>query len=97
MRRPPLSDLEQVDPSLLTKEAVGHNNPEETSKKTAWTQAATAVVAPAPGGNQIALVEGGQRQERALLYCATGSPSEPWAGKRGEAEPGCVGAGCALR
>jgi hypothetical protein len=30
--------------------------------------------------HQIALVEGGQRQERALLYCATGSPSEPWAG-----------------
>ena len=52
------------------------------------------MAAPAPGGNQIALVEGGQQQERALLYCATGSPSEPWAGKRGEAEPGCVGAGC---
>jgi hypothetical protein len=28
-----LSDLEQVDPSLLTQEAVGHKNPEETSGK----------------------------------------------------------------
>ena len=31
MRRPLLSDLEQVDPSLLTQEAVGQKNPEETS------------------------------------------------------------------
>ena len=66
MRRPPLFDLKQVDPSLLTQEAVGHKNPEKASK-TARTQAATAVAAPAPGGNQIALVEGGQRQER--HYC----------------------------
>ena len=31
MRRPLLSDLEQVDPSLLTQEAVGHKNPEKAS------------------------------------------------------------------
>ena len=45
---------------------------------------------------EVTLIEGGQRQERALLYCATGSPSESWAGKRDEAEPGCVGASCEL-
>ena len=33
MRRPLLSDLEQVDPSLLTQEAVGHKNPEKASGK----------------------------------------------------------------
>ena len=33
MRRPPLFDLTQVDPSLLTQEAVGHKNPEKTSKE----------------------------------------------------------------
>ncbi len=31
MRKPLLSDLEQVDPSLLTQEAVGHKNPEKAS------------------------------------------------------------------
>ena len=57
MRRPLLSDLEQVDPSLLTQEAVGHKNPEETSgRNMAWTQVALAVAAPALGGNYIALV-----------------------------------------
>ncbi len=57
MRKPLLSDLEQVDLSLLTQEAVGHKNPEETSgRNTARTQAALAVATPAPGGNHIALV-----------------------------------------
>ena len=50
MRKPPLCDLIQVDPSLFTQEAVGHKNPEIISK-TARTQAATAVAATAPGGD----------------------------------------------
>jgi hypothetical protein len=31
LKKPLLSDLEQVDPSLLTQEAVGQKNPEEAS------------------------------------------------------------------
>ncbi len=88
----------EVDPSLLTQEAVGHKNPEETSGKKYGLDASGAGGSRACSRRQ-AFCPGwkGEQQERTLLYCVTGSPGEPWAGKQGEAEPGCVGAGCALR
>ncbi len=57
MRKLLLSDLEQVDLSLLTQEAVGHKNPEETSGKKYGLDA--PVAAPAPGGKHFVLVRRG--------------------------------------
>ncbi len=57
VRRPLLSDLEQVDPvSSHTRGSASQEPGGNQRKNTAWTQAALAVAAPAPGGNRIALV-----------------------------------------